>query len=313
MKDQNKLIIGIVVIITVAYFLFFKKKEGFTVQETKEIIPNELLTYVDVILPQQYDNNKRHPVVIKAQELVASYFKKNNISFEKVATGYETNRRILENKYRVVLENLEMKQRKEEEEAAAKERAQAAAKERAQAAAKERAYKAACVFDPRKYADAYPDLKNAFGYDEDKLKKHYYEYGIRENRSPCGKMEMAKEVKAEFQPMEFDLQDTCLEECKPMLMSKSKQFIARLLPDGNLQVQSEKGIIWQSNSGNRGTAPYRWFMQGDGNVVIYDSTKRPIWASNTGGRQKGGPYKLVMQDDYNLVAYGATGPIWATR
>ena len=35
------------------------------------------------------------------------------------------------------------------------------------------------VFDPVFYADKYPDLKNAFGYDSGALRKHYLEYGIK--------------------------------------------------------------------------------------------------------------------------------------
>ena len=43
-----------------------------------------------------------------------------------------------------------------------------------------------CEFDARRYADAYPDLKNAFGYDENQLMNHYRQYGRHEGRSPCG-------------------------------------------------------------------------------------------------------------------------------
>ena len=43
-----------------------------------------------------------------------------------------------------------------------------------------------CEFDARRYADAYPDLKNAFGYDENQLINHYKQYGRHEGRSPCG-------------------------------------------------------------------------------------------------------------------------------
>jgi hypothetical protein len=45
---------------------------------------------------------------------------------------------------------------------------------------------AKCVFNARAYADKYPDLKKAFGYDEAKLKKHYIDWGLKEGRSPCG-------------------------------------------------------------------------------------------------------------------------------
>ncbi|MBR0090809.1 MAG: SGNH/GDSL hydrolase family protein [Lachnospiraceae bacterium] len=42
------------------------------------------------------------------------------------------------------------------------------------------------VFDAEYYADTYPDLKAAFGYDEARLWQHYQNYGRRENRRPCG-------------------------------------------------------------------------------------------------------------------------------
>ena len=43
-----------------------------------------------------------------------------------------------------------------------------------------------CVFNARKYADRYPDLKDAFGYNESRLKEHYIKNGINEGRTPCG-------------------------------------------------------------------------------------------------------------------------------
>jgi hypothetical protein len=47
-------------------------------------------------------------------------------------------------------------------------------------------------------------------------------------------------------------------------------------------------------------------MQGDGNLVIYDSGRNPVWASD-GNR-------LVAQDDGNVVIYDpADNPIWATN
>ncbi len=44
-------------------------------------------------------------------------------------------------------------------------------------------------------------------------------------------------------------------------------------------------------------------MQADGNFVIY-TEKRPIWATNTQGRENP-PYRLAMQPDGNLVVYGS--------
>ena len=54
-------------------------------------------------------------------------------------------------------------------------------------------------------------------------------------------------------------------------------------------------------------------MQDDGNLVIYDTTNRPVWASNTYG-QGPRPHRLVIQHDRNLVIYGNDGkPTWSTR
>jgi uncharacterized membrane protein YqiK len=44
----------------------------------------------------------------------------------------------------------------------------------------------ACVFDAKKYEDANPDLKAAFKGDANALKNHYFNFGIKEGRSPCG-------------------------------------------------------------------------------------------------------------------------------
>ena len=53
-------------------------------------------------------------------------------------------------------------------------------------------------------------------------------------------------------------------------------------------------------------------MQDDGNLVIYDATNQPIWASNTNGIGPR-PHHLVMQFDRNLVIYGSDGkPTWST-
>ena len=38
------------------------------------------------------------------------------------------------------------------------------------------------VFDPQFYASKYSDLRNAFGKDENELRKHYLNYGINEGR-----------------------------------------------------------------------------------------------------------------------------------
>lgn len=43
-----------------------------------------------------------------------------------------------------------------------------------------------CKFEAVKYADYYPDLKAAFGYNDAQLKTHWLNYGLKEGRTPCG-------------------------------------------------------------------------------------------------------------------------------
>jgi hypothetical protein len=51
-------------------------------------------------------------------------------------------------------------------------------------------------------------------------------------------------------------------------------------------------------------------MQVDGNVVLYSSDNRPVWATNTYGTP---PREFIMQTDGNLVLYAADGrPLWAS-
>jgi hypothetical protein len=51
-------------------------------------------------------------------------------------------------------------------------------------------------------------------------------------------------------------------------------------------------------------------MQGDGNLVIYDTMSRPLWASHTAGHP--GAW-LIVQSDGNAVIYDTMShPLWAT-
>lgn len=72
-------------------------------------------------------------------------------------------------------------------------------------------------------------------------------------------------------------------------------------------------IIWQSNSSNKGKAPYRTTAQADGNLVIYDAADKPVWASDT--YQKGvAPYTLYLSDEGNLEWYDSHAAlIWESK
>ena len=73
-------------------------------------------------------------------------------------------------------------------------------------------------------------------------------------------------------------------------------------------VQSESGV---GEVKELRKSSYRFVMQGDGNVVLYDGST-PKWASGTHGKPNA-PFKLQLQGDGNLVAYDKkNNAIWAS-
>ncbi len=60
-----------------------------------------------------------------------------------------------------------------------------------------------------------------------------------------------------------------------------------------------------------GNHRYTLIMQPDGNLVLYDARRHPLWASNTQGQRV---ERCIMQTDGNLVLYLYNGqPVWASR
>ncbi len=56
---------------------------------------------------------------------------------------------------------------------------------------------------------------------------------------------------------------------------------------------------------------YTLVLQRDGNLVLYDARRNPLWASNTNGQRV---EKCLMQRDGNLVLYHRNGqPVWASN
>ena len=80
--------------------------------------------------------------------------------------------------------------------------------------------------------------------------------------------------------------------------------------DGNLELQSPTRLrLWES--GTRGCEGRILSMQIDGNLVIYDASRRnALWATGTTGHP--GAF-LSVQEDGNVVIYAKSSvPIWAT-
>jgi hypothetical protein len=81
--------------------------------------------------------------------------------------------------------------------------------------------------------------------------------------------------------------------------------------DGNVCIYNTfSGVgTWCTMTNGKGTPPITFVYQNDGNLVVYDSTNKAYWASNTG---KASAY-LTMQNDGNLVLYNSgMGAVWNT-
>ena len=93
------------------------------------------------------------------------------------------------------------------------------------------------------------------------------------------------------------------------IISKSGWFAA-CLTGGNFYIHrhSDPALSIVKVLGGNGKAA-RVLMQGDGNLVAYDASNHPVWATNTSKT----PARLLMQDDGNLVIYVGNSPSWASN
>lgn len=87
------------------------------------------------------------------------------------------------------------------------------------------------------------------------------------------------------------------------------RFALAMQGDGNLVLyQSGVGALWASNTVRPAGGAYTAVMQGDGNFVVYRNGGGALWSSRSYGH--GGAF-LAIQDDGNLVVYSAAGrPLW---
>ncbi|XP_055334353.1 uncharacterized protein LOC129585629 [Paramacrobiotus metropolitanus] len=95
------------------------------------------------------------------------------------------------------------------------------------------------------------------------------------------------------------------------IYSQNKALELVMQDDGNLVLYSRKDLrpLWASNTHGRNGVEA--VMQSDGNFVVYAPGGHPIWASNTHGKHD---CKLVLQNDANLVIYDCHNhPVWASN
>jgi hypothetical protein len=91
------------------------------------------------------------------------------------------------------------------------------------------------------------------------------------------------------------------------LVSDNGLYNLVMQADGNLVEYTAGRRLWSTaTAGNPGA---RLIMQPGGNLVLYDTSRVPIWWSGTNGHS--GTVDLVLQDDANLVVYGPSRWLWA--
>lgn len=78
--------------------------------------------------------------------------------------------------------------------------------------------------------------------------------------------------------------------------------------DGNLVLRTASTVLWASNTMSTGS--YMRF-QGEGNLVVYNSSNVAVWASSGGGYRCA---RLQVQNDGNMVIVSSDNvPVWATN
>lgn len=96
------------------------------------------------------------------------------------------------------------------------------------------------------------------------------------------------------------------------LLSNNRQYKAVFEEDGNFVVYGWKPI-WSADTGKHPDAE-RIVMQGDCNFVMYTSSDKPVWHTNTA--KSGGPHctgRVVLQDDGALVVWNKYDQYWNSK
>ena len=82
---------------------------------------------------------------------------------------------------------------------------------------------------------------------------------------------------------------TCSGVCSNTIKSQNGEYKFVMQGDGNLVLYQGGAARWASNSNGKGTAPYRLVVQNDRNVVIYDRNNSATWASNSNVKAAAAP------------------------
>jgi len=168
------------------------------------------------------------------------------------------------------------------------------------------------------YANKYPDLKNAFAYDAEKLYQHWMNFGRAEGRIPNKATEDFLAPAARSANGQSSMRNSDWLHVNEFLRAPGGGYIAILQSDLNFviyQTGSMAGISAATHRWNYGatsSGPGVLRMQTDGHFCVY---KGSVTAQGQGVKcmpaGAGGPigrYFLTLQDDGNLVIYKGAGP-----
>lgn len=94
---------------------------------------------------------------------------------------------------------------------------------------------------------------------------------------------------------------------------KSGDCVATMQTDGNFVIyDKDKKPVWQTYTQWKGKKPYKTVMQSDGNFVIYDKNSTAIWHSDTRGANA--PFSAILKKDCTLdIIDNIQNSLWSTK
>ena len=86
-----------------------------------------------------------------------------------------------------------------------------------------------------------------------------------------------------------------------------------VLHQQDIQTGDYSIVKWKSDTQGQGTPPYRLTMQGDNNLVLYDSQGNSLWTTDT-ARQGPNNGKAELHDNGRFVVHDGEGTeLWSTN